>query len=152
MGRTVTYASDSDAPAVLSEADREYHDSLSDETLEAAARADPDNPPATAAMAARAEATHTVRRVRAGTGLSQARFAKRYGFSAAAVRDWEQGKANSGSCHPVLPARHRARAPGGQPRSGDRLTGAGLHLMKERRRGLEDQALHGERGGWRRNR
>ena len=92
MGRTVTYASDPDAPAVLSEVDREYHDSLSDETLEAAARADPDNPPATVAMAARAEAAHTVRRVRAGTGLSQARFAKRYGFSAAAVRDWEQGR------------------------------------------------------------
>ena len=92
MDRTVTYASDPDAPAVLSEADREYHDGLSDEKLEAAARADPDNPPATAAMAARAEAAHAVRRVRAGTGLSQARFAARYGFSAAAVRDWEQGR------------------------------------------------------------
>ena len=28
--------------------------------------------------------------VRKKTGLSQDRFAKRYGFSAAAVRDWEQ--------------------------------------------------------------
>ena len=92
MGRIVTCTLDPDAPAVLSKADREYHDSLSDEELEDAARADPDNPPATAAMAARAEAAHSVRRVRAGTGLTQARFAARYGFSAAAVRDWEQGR------------------------------------------------------------
>ena len=92
MGRTVTYTPDPDAPATLSEADREYHDSLSDEALEAAARTDPDNPPATRAMAARAEAAHTVRQIRAGTGLSQTMFAARYGFSAAAVRDWEQGR------------------------------------------------------------
>ena len=92
MGRTVTYTPDPDAPATLSEADRRYHDSLSDEALEAAARSDPDNPPATAAMAARAETAHTVRRIRTGTGLSQVGFAARYGFSAAAVRDWEQGR------------------------------------------------------------
>ena len=92
MGKTVSYTPDPDAPAMLSQADREYQDSVSDDSLEAAARSDPDNPPATAAMAARAEAAHSVRRVRAGTGLSQARFAGRYGFSAAAVRDWEQGR------------------------------------------------------------
>ena len=124
MGRFVTCTLDPDAPAMLSKADREYHDSLSDEELEDAARTDPDNPPATAPMAARAEAAHTVRRVRAGTGLSQTRFAARYGFSAAAVRDWELGTANAGSFHPVLPARHRARAPGGPPRARGRLTGA----------------------------
>lgn len=31
-----------------------------------------------------------VRAIRARQGLSQAQFASRYGFSAAAVRDWEQ--------------------------------------------------------------
>ena len=50
MGRIVTCTLDPDAPAVLSKADREYHDSLSDEELEDAARADPDNLPATAAI------------------------------------------------------------------------------------------------------
>lgn len=30
--------------------------------------------------------------IRKKTGLSQDLFAKRYGFSAAAVRDWEQGR------------------------------------------------------------
>lgn len=92
MGRTVTFIPDPDAPAVLSKADREYHDRLADETLEAAARSDPDNLPVTATMTARAKAAHTVRRVRAGTGLSQTKFAARYGFSVAAVRDWEQGR------------------------------------------------------------
>jgi putative transcriptional regulator len=33
-----------------------------------------------------------VRAIRAGTGLSQTQFARRFGFSAAAVREWEQGR------------------------------------------------------------
>ena len=33
-----------------------------------------------------------VRAIRRGTGLTQAEFAARYGFSLAAVRDWEQGR------------------------------------------------------------
>jgi putative transcriptional regulator len=33
-----------------------------------------------------------VQAIRASTGLSQEAFAMRYGFSAAAVRDWEQGR------------------------------------------------------------
>jgi len=33
-----------------------------------------------------------VGQVRARTGLSQVAFAARYGFSAGAVRDWEQGR------------------------------------------------------------
>jgi putative transcriptional regulator len=30
--------------------------------------------------------------IRKATGLSQDLFAKRYGFSAAAIKDWEQGR------------------------------------------------------------
>jgi putative transcriptional regulator len=33
-----------------------------------------------------------VRAIRARTGLSQPQFARRFGFSVAAVRDWEQGR------------------------------------------------------------
>lgn len=33
-----------------------------------------------------------VRAIRASTGLSQTRFAKRFGFSVGAVREWEQGR------------------------------------------------------------
>jgi putative transcriptional regulator len=33
-----------------------------------------------------------VRAIRAQTGLSQTQFAKRFGFSPASVREWEQGR------------------------------------------------------------
>lgn len=33
-----------------------------------------------------------VKAIRQRTGLSQDRFAERYGFAASAVRDWEQGR------------------------------------------------------------
>lgn len=33
-----------------------------------------------------------VRAIRASTGLSQAAFANRFGFSVSAVREWEQGR------------------------------------------------------------
>jgi len=33
-----------------------------------------------------------VRAIRARTGLSQPNFAKRFGFSTSAVREWEQGR------------------------------------------------------------
>lgn len=33
-----------------------------------------------------------VRQIRAKTGLSQAAFARRFGFSVSAVREWEQGR------------------------------------------------------------
>ena len=92
MGKTIAHTPDPDNPATLSEADCTFLDGLSDEALEAAAKADPDNLPATRTMEQRARTAHVVRRVRAGTGLSQSRFAARYGFSAAAVRDWEQGR------------------------------------------------------------
>ena len=37
-------------------------------------------------------ATVDVKAIRGRRGLSQAAFARRYGFSADAVRDWEQGR------------------------------------------------------------
>ena len=92
MGKTVAHTPDPDNPATPSEADCTLLDGLSDAALEAAAKADLDNLPATRTMEMRARTAHVVRRVRAGTGLSQSRFAARYGFSTAAVRDWEQGR------------------------------------------------------------
>ena len=92
MGKTVGFTPDPGNPVTFSEADCTLLDGLSDEALEAAAKADPDNLPAIRTMETCARTAHVVRRVRAGTGLSQSRFAARYGFSAAAVRDWEQGR------------------------------------------------------------
>ena len=92
MGKVVAHTPDPGNPATPSEADCAFLDGLSDAALEAAAKADPDNLPATRTMETRAWTAHVVRRVRAGTGLSQSKFAARFGFSAAAVRDWEQGR------------------------------------------------------------
>ena len=93
MGKAVAHTPDPGNPATPSEADCTSLDVLSDAAREAAAKADPDNLPATRAMETRARSAHVVRRVRAGTGgLSQSKFAARFGFSAAAVRDWEQGR------------------------------------------------------------
>ena len=92
MGKAVAHTPDPGNPATPSEADCTSLDVLSDAAREAAAKADPDNLPATRTMETRARTAHVVRRVRAGTGLSQSKFAARFGFSAAAVRDWEQGR------------------------------------------------------------
>lgn len=55
---------------------------------------------ATEGFIAHVPETVDVRAVRAATGLSQAKFAMRFGFSSAAVRDWEQGRRQ-----PEAPAR-----------------------------------------------
>jgi putative transcriptional regulator len=44
------------------------------------------------ARAWHAPANVNVREIRGRTGLSQAQFARRFGFSPSAVREWEQGR------------------------------------------------------------
>jgi putative transcriptional regulator len=65
---------------------------MTDAELTAAAAADPDNPPLTAAELAQLRAARRVRLVRARTGLSQARFARAYRIDLARLRDLEQGR------------------------------------------------------------
>lgn len=43
-----------------------------------------------------------VKAIRTGLKLSQAAFAARFGFSAGAVRDWEQGRRRPEASAPVL--------------------------------------------------
>ena len=137
MGSIATYTSDPDAPAVLLEADREYHDSLSDETLEASAKGGPGQ---SARLRGHGGAGRGGSRGAPGPGRHRA-LASQVRRALRLLRRRRPrlgtGKAHAGRFHPVLPARHRARTPGGQPRSGDRLTGAGLHLLKERRPSLK---------------
>jgi len=45
-----------------------------------------------AARAWHKPASVDVRAIRAQTGMSQTQFARRFGFSASAVREWEQGR------------------------------------------------------------
>ena len=72
-------------------------DAMDDAAITAAAQADADNPPLTPAELARMEAASVVRRVRARTGLSQDRFAKRYRISVGRLRDLEQGRTTADS-------------------------------------------------------
>ena len=72
-------------------------DAMSDAEITAAAITDADNPPLTADEMARLEAASVVRRVRARTGLSQDRFAKRYRISVGRLRDLEQGRTKADS-------------------------------------------------------
>jgi putative transcriptional regulator len=92
MGKTVTYTWDPNNPPTPTSEEWARIEAMTEEEIEAGARSDPDNPPLTDAQLARMERALSVRRIRAGTGLSQDGFAKRFGFSVGAVRDWEQGR------------------------------------------------------------
>lgn len=65
---------------------------VTDDEVEAAASSDPDNPPLDAEQLERAAFGRRVRLLRERFGLSQASFAERFGFPAASLRDWEQGR------------------------------------------------------------
>jgi len=70
---------------------------MTDADITAAAKADADNLPLTADEMARMEAAAVVRHVRARTGLSQDRFAKRYRINVGRLRDLEQGRTKADS-------------------------------------------------------
>ena len=65
---------------------------MMDEEVEAAAAADPDNPPLTDKQLARAVFGRRVRLLRDRLDLSQADFAGRFRIPVASLRDWEQGR------------------------------------------------------------
>lgn len=92
MGKIVTYAWDPNNPPTLTSEESARTYAMTEAEIEAGAGSDPDNPPLTGAQLARMNSALSVRRIRAGTGLSQDGFAKRFGFSVGAVRDWEQGR------------------------------------------------------------
>ena len=72
--------------------DWEEFDALTNEEVRAAAEQDPDNPPMTEEEMARMRRVPDVRRIRLGTGLSQAKFAAKFGVPLASLKDWEQGR------------------------------------------------------------
>nr|WP_304191888.1 helix-turn-helix domain-containing protein [Phenylobacterium aquaticum] len=59
--------------------------------------ADPDNPPLTEVELDRLESARRVRRARAATGLSQARFAAAFRINIGRLRDLEQGRTQADS-------------------------------------------------------
>ena len=92
MGKTLIFTPDPKNPPELSPEAAARLDAMSDAEAEANARSDPDNPPLSDAQLERIAVAHVVRRVHAGTGLSQAGFARRFGISVDTVRDWEQAR------------------------------------------------------------
>ena len=65
---------------------------MDDEAIEAAALADPDAQPLSAAQLARAKPVSNVKRVRRSLQMTQEEFAARFHLSLATLRDWEQGR------------------------------------------------------------
>jgi putative transcriptional regulator len=67
-------------------------DAMTEEEIEANARADPDNPPLTADELARMRPVPNPRLIRQRLHLTQEQFSARFHLPISTVRDWEQGK------------------------------------------------------------
>jgi len=80
------------AKAVLSGEEQRRLDAMTPAEIEKNALTDPDNPPSTDEELARGVFAREVRRTREKLGLSQNRFAKRYGINLRRLQDWEQGR------------------------------------------------------------
>jgi putative transcriptional regulator len=89
---TKSYTPERGQPFKLSAAERARLDAMTDAEIEAAAAADPDNPPLDAARLHRMALGREVRLIRQGTGLSQPQFAVRYQIGLARLRDYEQAR------------------------------------------------------------
>lgn len=79
-------------PVGLTDAQRAYHKALTEKQIQAAAEADPDNPPLTEAELAALRPANPVRRARQATGLSQSEFAASYGIGLRRLQDLEQAR------------------------------------------------------------
>lgn len=88
---------DPNNPPAPTDAERARLDAMTNVGITAAAMSDADNLPLTADEMARMEVAGVVRRVRARTGPSQDRFARRYHINVGRLRDLEQGRTKADS-------------------------------------------------------
>jgi putative transcriptional regulator len=65
---------------------------MTDEDVNTAALADPDNPPLTSQRQARLKRVPQVKVMRRALGLTQEEFSARFRIPLGTLRDWEQGK------------------------------------------------------------
>jgi putative transcriptional regulator len=65
---------------------------MTDEDVNVAALADPDNPPLTSQRQARLKRVPQVKVMRRALGLTQEEFSARFRIPLGTLRDWEQGK------------------------------------------------------------
>lgn len=83
---------------------------MSDEEIEAAARADADARPMTEEKMQRSRRAPRVKTLRRALGLTQEEFASKYQIPLGTLRDWEQGRST-----PDQPAKSYPRAIAGDP-------------------------------------
>ena len=89
---TIRYRHQRGRPTSLTGDEEAWLDARSEAEIEAAAAADPDNPPLTAEQLAGACRVVAVGALRRRLGLTQDEFARRYRLPVGTVRDWEQGR------------------------------------------------------------
>lgn len=92
MAPTKAFTLDPANQPKLTAAQRKRLDAMTDAEITAAAEADPDTPSPTGPTLDWIGLASRIKRIRATQGLSQAQFAGLYGFPAATLRDWEQGR------------------------------------------------------------
>ena len=88
---------DPKAPPRFTAEERRRLEAMTPEQIEAAARADKDNPPLTADELRRMESARLVKKVRARTGMSQTVFARMFRVNIGRLRDLEQGRTEADS-------------------------------------------------------
>lgn len=108
--RTIHYRRSREQPARPTAEEEAWLDRRPEAEVEAAAAADPDNPPLSAEQLGRARRVVAVVGLRRRLGLTQDEFARRYRLPVGTVRDWEQGRSV-----PDAPARALLRAIEGEP-------------------------------------
>lgn len=93
----VRFSFDPNDPPKLTPAQRERLDAMTDAAITAAAEADSDNPPLTAAELNKLRTARAVRLARQHSGLSQTAFARAYRINLGRLRDLEQGRTQADS-------------------------------------------------------
>ena len=88
----VRYRLDPKRPRRLTALERARLDRLSARRAEAAAKADPDNPPLTDDQLGRLRLASMIRSLRDRLALSQTAFAARFRIPVGSLRDWEYGR------------------------------------------------------------
>lgn len=91
-GNITNYRPDPSRPPVLSAEERARLDAMTDEDIEAAARSDPDAQPVTEEELREFQRPPDPKAIRESLHLTQQQFARTFGLSLGAVRDWEQGR------------------------------------------------------------
>ena len=90
-GTVVRVMPDGSTHRLASRTDWQRLEALTEEEIEANARADPDNPPLSSDELARMRPVPNPKHIRRRLGMTQEQFSARFGVPIGTLRDWEQG-------------------------------------------------------------